>query len=256
MGQKVNPVGMRVGVIRNWDSRWYAEKGSVPALVKEDALIRKYLNEFYKKAAVSHVEIERVKGKGGKDRVKITLHTAKPGMVIGRDGETKKVAQEKLEKLTDKEIVLSIIEVSHPERLATLVAQSIAEQLENRASFRRVQKIAIQRALKSGAKGVRTLVSGRLGGAEIARSEGYSEGQVPLHTLRADIDYATAEAHTTYGVLGIKVWIYNGEVLPGQTREENLKKQLERVPRGGGDNRRRGGKRNANNNRGKKGGDE
>ena len=256
MSQKVNPVGMRVGVIRNWDSRWYAEKGSVPALVKEDALIRKYLNEFYKKAAVSHVEIERVKGKGGKDRVKITLHTAKPGMVIGRDGETKKVAQEKLEKLTDKEIVLSIIEVSHPERLATLVAQSIAEQLENRASFRRVQKIAIQRALKSGAKGVRTLVSGRLGGAEIARSEGYSEGQVPLHTLRADIDYATAEAHTTYGVLGIKVWIYNGEVLPGQTREENLKKQLERVPRGGGDNRRRGGNKRGSNNRGKKGGDE
>lgn len=254
MGQKVNPVGMRVGVIRNWDSRWYAEKGSVPALVKEDALIRKYINEFYKKAAVSHVEIERVKGRGGKDRVKITLYTAKPGMVIGRDGETKKVAVEKLEKLTDKEIVLSIIEVTHPERLATLVAQSIAEQLENRASFRRVQKIAIQRALKSGAKGVKTLVSGRLGGAEIARSEGYSEGQVPLHTLRADIDYATAEAHTTYGVLGVKVWIYNGEVLPGQTREENLKKQLERVPRGGGNNNRRG--KRGSNNRGKRGGNE
>ena len=249
MGQKVHPIGMRVGIIRNWESRWYAEKSNVPALIKEDAEIRKYLNTFYKKSAVSHIEIERVKGKGGKDRVKITLHTAKPGMVIGRDGVTKKEAVEKLEKLTDKEIVFSIIEVTHPERLASLVAQSIAEQLENRASFRRVQKIAIQRALKSGAKGVKTLVAGRLGGAEIARSEGYSEGQVPLHTLRADIDYATAEAHTTYGVLGVKVWIYNGEVLPGQTREENLKKQLERAPRNSGRRGRRG-----SNNRGNRGG--
>lgn len=247
MGQKVNPVGMRVGVIRNWDSRWYAEKGNVPALVKEDADIRKYLNAFYKKASVSHIEIERVKGKGGKDRVKITLHTAKPGMVIGRDGVIKKEAVGKLEKLTNKEIVLSIIEVTHPERIATLVAQSIAEQLENRASFRRVQKIAIQRAMKSGAKGVKTLVAGRLGGAEIARNEGYSEGQVPLHTLRADVDYATAEARTTYGILGIKVWIYNGEVLPGQTREDNLKKQLARVPR----NNRRGKRGNS---RGRRGG--
>ncbi|MDY0075035.1 MAG: 30S ribosomal protein S3 [Acholeplasmataceae bacterium] len=231
MGQKVNPIGMRLGIIRNWDSKWYAEKTVVPTLVKEDAMIREYLNDFYKKAAVSHVEIERVKGKGGKDRVKVSLHTAKPGIVIGRDAETKKKAVAALEKLTKKEIVFNVIEVRRPERVATLVAQSIAEQLENRASFRRVQKIAIQRALKSGAKGVKTLVSGRLGGAEIARSEGYSEGQVPLHTLRADIDYATAVAQTTYGVLGVKVWIYNGEVLPGQTREENLKKQDERAPR-------------------------
>jgi len=231
MGQKVNPIGMRLGIIRTWDSKWFAEKTAVPFLVKEDALIRKYLNDFYKKAAVSHVEIERVKGKGGKDRVKVTLHTAKPGIVIGRDAETKKKAVAKLEKLTTKEIVFNVVEVKRPERVATLVAQSIAEQLESRASFRRVQKIAMQRALKSGAKGVKTLVSGRLGGAEIARSEGYSEGQVPLHTLRADIDYATAEANTTYGILGIKVWIYNGEVLPGQTREDNLKKQDERAPR-------------------------
>lgn len=237
MGQKVNPVGMRLGIIRNWDSKWYADKTVVPTLVKEDAQIREYLNDFYKKAAVSHVEIERVKGKGGKDRVKVTLHTAKPGIVIGRDAETKKKAVAALEKLTKKEIVFNVVEVKRPERVATLVAQSIAEQLENRASFRRVQKIAMQRALKSGAKGVKTLVSGRLGGAEIARSEGYSEGQVPLHTLRADIDYATAEAHTTYGVLGVKVWIYNGEVLPGQTREENLRKQDERAPRQ--DNRER-----------------
>lgn len=231
MGQKVNPIGMRLGIIRTWDSKWYAEKTDVPALVKEDALIRRYLNDFYKKAAVSHVEIERVKGKGGKDRVKVTLHTAKPGIVIGRDAETKKKAVIALEKLTKKEIVFNVIEVKRPERVATLVARSIAEQLESRASFRRVQKIAMQRALKSGAKGCKTLISGRLGGAEIARSEGYSEGQVPLHTLRADIDYATAEANTTYGILGVKVWIYNGEVLPGQTREENLRKQDERAPR-------------------------
>ncbi|PKK93245.1 MAG: 30S ribosomal protein S3 [Tenericutes bacterium HGW-Tenericutes-6] len=231
MGQKVNPIGMRLGIIRTWDSRWYADKNAVPALVKEDANIRQYLNDFYKKAAVSHVEIERVKGKGGKDRVKVTLHTAKPGIVIGRDAETKKKAVTTLEKLTNKEIVFNVVEVKRPERVATLVAQSIAEQLENRASFRRVQKIAMQRALKAGAKGVKTMVSGRLGGAEMARSEGYSEGQVPLHTLRADIDYATAEANTTYGILGVKVWIYNGEVLPGQSREENLRKQDERAPR-------------------------
>ncbi|MBE0700170.1 MAG: 30S ribosomal protein S3 [Acholeplasmataceae bacterium] len=231
MGQKVNPIGMRLGIIRTWDSKWYADKNSVPALVKEDAQIRKYLNDFYKKAAVSHIEIERLKGKGGKDRVKITLHTAKPGVVIGRDAETKKKAVTSLEKISGKEIIFNVVEVKRPERVAALVAQSIAEQLENRASFRRVQKIAMQRALKSGAKGVKTLVSGRLGGAEIARSEGYSEGQVPLHTLRADIDYATSEAHTTYGILGVKVWIYNGEVLPGQSREENLRKQDERAPR-------------------------
>ena len=252
MGQKVNPVGMRLGIIRNWDSKWYAEKTVVPTLVKEDALIREYLNDFYKKAAVSHVEIERVKGKGGKDRVKVTLHTAKPGIVIGRDAETKKKAVAALEKLTKKEIVFNVVEVKRPERVATLVAQSIAEQLENRASFRRVQKIAMQRALKSGAKGVKTLVSGRLGGAEIARSEGYSEGQVPLHTLRADIDYATAEAKTTYGILGIKVWIYNGEVLPGQTREENLRKQDERAPRQ--DRERRAPRDNKGNARDSKGG--
>jgi small subunit ribosomal protein S3 len=231
MGQKVNPVGMRLGIIRDWDSKWYAEKNNVPALVKEDYEIRLYLNEFYKKAAVSHIEIERLKGKGGKDRVKISLHTAKPGVVIGREAETKKKVMTALEKLTKKEIIFNVIEIKRPERVAVLVAQSIAEQLENRASFRRVQKIAIQRALKSGAKGAKTMVSGRLGGAEMARTEGYSEGQVPLHTLRADIDYATAEANTTYGILGVKVWIYNGEVLPGQTREENLRKQDERAPR-------------------------
>lgn len=219
MGQKVNPIGMRVGVIRDWDSKWYANKNDVPALIKEDALIRQFLNKKYSNAAVSHIEIERLKGRG-KDRVKLTLHSAKPGVVIGRDAITKNETVTALEKLTNKEIIFNVVEIRRPEVVATLVAQSIAEQLENRASFRRVQKIAIQRAMRSGAKGVKTLVSGRLGGAEMAREEGYSEGQVPLHTIRADIEFAKAEANTTYGILGIKVWIYHGEILPGQSHDQ------------------------------------
>lgn len=216
MGQKTNPNGLRIGVIRSWESKWYAAEKDVPALIKEDHMIREFLKEQYKKAGVSQIEIERIKGKN-KDRVKVILHTSKPGIVIGREGAIRNKVVATLEYLTKKEIVFNVIEVKRPEKVAELVAQSMAEQLENRASFRRVQKIAIQRALKAGAKGVKTLVSGRLGGAEMARSEGYSEGRVPLHTLRADVDYATAEAHTTYGVLGIKVWIFHGEVLPGQT---------------------------------------
>lgn len=219
MGQKVNPIGMRVGIIRDWDSKWYANKNDVPALVKEDALIRQFLNKKYANAAVSHIEIERLKGRG-KPRVKLTLHSAKPGVVIGREAAIKNETVKELEKLTKKEIILNVVEVRRPEVVATLVAQSIAEQLENRASFRRVQKIAMQRALRSGAKGVKTLISGRLGGAEMARSEGYSEGQVPLHTIRADVEYAAAEAHTTYGILGVKVWIYHGEILPGQSHDQ------------------------------------
>ena len=213
MGQKVSPVGLRVGVIRDWDSQWYANKTEVADLLLEDLKIRKYLETTFAKAAVSRITIERVKGIN-KDRIKVSVHTAKPGVVIGRDGETKNKTVEKLAYMTKKEVVLNIIEVKRPELDATLVAQSVAEQLENRASFRRVQKVAIQRALKAGAKGAKTLISGRLGGAEMARSEGYSEGQVPLATLRADVDYATAEALTTYGKLGIKVWICRGEILP------------------------------------------
>ena len=167
------------------------------------------LEELYENSAVSKVEIERLK-----NRIVITVNTAKPGMVIGREGSVKKAVVAKLKELTDKQIILNVVEVKKPELNAKLVADSIASQLENRASFRRVQKMAIQRAMRSGAKGVKTLVSGRLGGAEIAREEGYSEGNVPLHTLRADIDYAAVEAHTTYGKLGVKVWIYKGEILP------------------------------------------
>mgnify|MGYP003466688939 CR=1 FL=1 len=230
MGQKVSPVGLRVGIIRDWDSQWYADKTDVAGLLLEDLKIRKHLETTFAKAAVSRITIERVKGIN-KDRIKVSVYTAKPGVVIGRDGETKNKTVADLAWLTKKEIVLNIIEVKRPELDATLVAQSIAEQLENRASFRRVQKVAIQRALKAGAKGAKTLISGRLGGAEMARSEGYSEGQVPLATLRADVDYATAEAATTYGKLGVKVWIYKGEVLPGQQKKEFNERPERRAPR-------------------------
>ena len=220
MGQKVSPVGLRVGVIRDWDSQWYADKTEVADLLLEDLKIRKYLETTFAKAAVSRITIERVKGIN-KDRIKVSVHTAKPGVVIGRDGETKNKTVETLAYMTKKEVVLNIIEIKRPELDATLVAQSIAEQLENRASFRRVQKVAIQRALKAGAKGAKTLISGRLGGAEMARSEGYSEGQVPLATLRADVDYATAEADTTFGKIGVKVWIYKGEILNKKAKGGN-----------------------------------
>ncbi|AIO18127.1 30S ribosomal protein S3 [Candidatus Izimaplasma bacterium HR1] len=213
MGQKVSPVGLRIGIIRDWDSRWYADKNDVADLLHEDLKIRLLLEDFYKNAAVSRIEIERSKG-----RVILTVHTAKPGMVFGRESAIKNEVVAKLQTLTNKEVYMNIREIKKPDVDAKLVAENIAKQLENRASFRRVQKMAIQRALRAGAKGCKTLVSGRLGGAEMARSEGYSEGNVPLHTLRADIDYAAAEADTTYGKLGIKVWICKGEILPVRNR--------------------------------------
>ena len=209
MGQKVSPIGLRVGVIKGWESKWYADKKEVPALLHEDIKIREVVNEYYKKAYVSKIEIERTKTK-----VMLTVYTSKPGLVIGREGATKTALVEKLQKMTGKTIFLSVAEIKNPDLDATLVARNIAEQLENRASFRRVQKMAIQKAMKAGAKGIKTSISGRLGGAEMARSEGYSEGTVPLHTLRADVDYAIAEANTTYGKLGVKVYICKGEVLP------------------------------------------
>lgn len=235
MGQKTNPNGLRIGVIRGWDSKWYADSNDVATLVKEDNSIRTYLEKEYKRAGVAQIEIERIKVRG-KEQVTITIHTAKPGLVIGKDGEAKNRVVKYLEHTTKKEIVLKVVEVRRPEKVAALVAQNIAEQLENRVSFRRAQKYAMQRALRSGAQGIKTLVSGRLGGAEMARSEGYSEGRVPLHTLRADVDYATAEAHTTYGILGVKVWIYHGEVLKGQTIQDTRKpfeprQQQKRRPR-------------------------
>ena len=209
MGQKVNPIGLRVGVIRDWESKWYAEK-DFGTLLLEDVKIREYLKTKLKDSAVSHIEIERAA-----NRVNVTIHTAKPGMVIGKGGAEVEVIRAALTKISnDKKVHINISEIKNPEVDAILVAEGIAQQLERRVSFRRAMKQAIQRSMRSGAKGIKTLVSGRLGGAEIARSEGYSEGTVPLHTLRADIDYGTAEAHTTYGLIGVKVWIYRGEVLP------------------------------------------
>ncbi len=183
MGQKVNPNGLRLGINKNWDARWYASNKEVPYLLDEDLKIRKYVAKKFQSASIARVVTER-----SKNRVVVTLYTAKPGMVIGREGAIKKEAVEELSKLTGKEVYVNVKEVRRPETDATLVAESIARQLENRASFRRVQKLAITRALKAGAKGCKTSISGRLAGAEIARSEGYSEGNVPLHTLRANID--------------------------------------------------------------------
>lgn len=211
MGQKTNPIGLRIGIIRDWDSKWYANKLEVPEILHEDLKIREIVNEFYKRAQVSKIVIERVKTK-----IVLTIYTAKPGVVIGREGSVKAQLVDILQKKTGKTVFLNVVEIKNPDLDATLVARKIAEDLENRASFRRVQKRAIQQAMRAGAQGIKTLVSGRLGGAEMARSEGYSEGTVPLHTLRADIDFATAEAQTTYGKLGVKVWICKGEVLPSK----------------------------------------
>ena len=219
MGQKVNPVGMRIGIIRDWEAKWYAPKTKVADLLHEDLKIREFLNNFYKAAYVSHIEIKRT----GK-RVIVVIHAAKPGIVIGTGGSKKNEAVAALQKLTGKNVYISVAEIKQndADKEANLVARKMAEDLENRASFRRVQKMAIQKALKAGAKGIKTSISGRLGGAEIARSEGYIEGSVPLHTLRANIDYATAEAATTYGKLGVKVWINKGEILPAA---KNSKKE-------------------------------
>ncbi|MFD2369450.1 30S ribosomal protein S3 [Brevibacillus sp. GCM10020057] len=210
MGQKVSPVGLRIGVIRDWESKWYADK-DFATLLHEDLKIRKFVKGRLKDAAVSTIEIERAA-----NRVNVTIHTAKPGMVIGKGGAEVETLRKALTDLTGKRVHININEVKRPDLDATLVAENIARQLENRISFRRAQKQSITRTLRAGAKGIKTLVSGRLGGADIARSEGYSEGTVPLHTLRADIDYGTAEAHTTYGRIGVKVWIYRGEVLPAR----------------------------------------
>ena len=211
MGQKVSPIGLRVGIIRDWDAKWYAPKDKVADYLHQDLKIRAFIADFYKNAYVSQVEIKR-QGK----RVIVSLHTAKPGAVIGREGSKKNEAVKALEKITNTHVFITVVEIKQPDLDATLVARKMAEDLENRASFRKVQKMAIQKALKAGAKGIKTSVSGRLGGAEIARSEGYIEGSVPLHTLRANIDYATAEAATTYGKLGVKVYINKGEVLPAK----------------------------------------
>ena len=209
MGQKVNPHGLRVGIIKGWDTQWYADKKDFSAFIKEDHDIREYVKSTYYAAAISRIYIERAAG-----RIAITIQTARPGVLIGKAGAEIEVMKKQLSKITNgKQVAVNIVEVKKPDCDSQLVAESIAAQLENRASFRRCMKQAISRSMRAGAKGIKVMVSGRLDGAEIARSEQYHEGSIPLQTLRADIDYGFAEAHTTFGCIGIKVWIYKGEVL-------------------------------------------
>ena len=214
MGQKVNPNGIRIGIVKDWDAKWYADKDFADNL-HEDIKIRKYLKDSLGAAGVSKIETER-----SKNRLKLTIHTAKPGMVIGRGGSGIEQIKEGLKNLTEKRVDINIAEIKQPDLDATLVAENIAQQLERRIAFRRAMKQSVGRTMRLGAKGIKIACAGRLGGAEIARKEAYREGSIPLHTLRADIDYGTAEAHTTYGRIGIKVWIFKGEVLPEKKQQK------------------------------------
>lgn len=218
MGQKVNPHGLRVGIVKDWDAKWYADK-DYAANLHEDVLIRNFLKKTLFIAGISRIEIERIN-----KRIKLTIHTAKPGMVIGRGGAGIEDIRKALKRFTDKQIDVNIAEIKQADMDSVLVAEIIASQLERRIGFRRAMKQAVGRTMRLGAKGIKIMVSGRLGGAEIARSESYREGSIPLHTLRANIDYGTAEAHTTYGCIGIKVWIYKGEVLP-EAKQAPAKKE-------------------------------
>lgn len=210
MGQKVNPKGLRIGIIRSWEGRWYADK-NYSELLHEDLRIRKFVTEKLQQAGVPKVEIERAA-----NRIKVSVHAAKPGIVIGRGGTEVENLRKALENMTGKQVAVNIVEIKKPELDAKLVAESVAQQLEKRVSFRRAMKQTVGRTMRAGAQGIKISCSGRLGGAEIARTEWYNEGKVPLHTLRADIDYGFAEANTTYGKIGVKVWIYRGEVLPAK----------------------------------------
>ena len=218
MGQKVNPHGLRVGVIKDWDSKWYADADFADYLV-EDYNIRKFLKKKLFSAGISKIEIERAS-----DRIKVIVFTAKPGVVIGKGGAEIEITKKELQKLTGKNVLVDIKEIKRPDRDAQLVAENIAQQLENRVSFRRAMKSCMGRTMKAGALGIKAAVSGRLGGADMARTEFYSEGTIPLQTLRADIDYGFAEADTTYGKLGVKVWVYKGEVLPTKGNKEGSDK--------------------------------
>ncbi|MCK9445141.1 MAG: 30S ribosomal protein S3 [Tissierellaceae bacterium] len=215
MGQKVNPHGLRVGIIKDWDSKWYADKNTFSDYLVEDHKIREFIKRKLFISGVSKIEIERAA-----NRVKISVYTSKPGMVIGKGGSGVEELRQDIEKLTKKSVVINVEEIKIPELDAQLVAENIAGQLERRVSFRRAMKQAIQRTMRFGGKGIKTSVSGRLGGADMARTEGYSEGTIPLQTLRADIDYGFAEADTTYGKLGVKVWLYKGEILPTKKVEK------------------------------------
>ena len=221
MGQKVNPHGLRVGVIKDWDSRWYADTkdGEFASNLAEDNKIRTFLKKRLYNAQVSKIEIERAS-----DRLKVIVYTAKPGVVIGKGGAEIEALKKEVAKLTDKKLMVDVKEVKRPDADAQLVAENIAAQLENRISFRRAMKSCMGRTMKTGALGIKTAVSGRLGGADMARTEFYSEGTIPLQTLRADIDYGFAEADTTYGKVGVKTWIYHGEVLPTKNNKEGSDK--------------------------------
>lgn len=220
MGQKVNPHGMRVGVIKDWDSKWYADKNTFSDALVEDYNIRQFLKKRLYSAGIAKIEIERA----ANDKVRVVIYTAKPGFVIGKGGAEIEKVRKEVQKLTSKNVNIDIKEIKRPDRDAQLVAENIAQSLENRVSFRRAMKQAMQRTMKSGVLGIKASVSGRLGGADIARREFYSEGTIPLQTLRADIDYGFAEAATTYGRLGVKVWIYKGEVLPTKNTKEGSDK--------------------------------
>ena len=215
MGQKVNPHGLRVGVIKEWDAKWYADKKDFANNLVEDDKIRKFIKKKLYAAGIDKVEIERMS-----KRVKVHVHTSKPGIVIGKGGASIDALRKEVEKLTANKVAINIVEVKRPEACAQLVAENIALQLENRVSFRRAMKQAISKSFKAGGKGIKVACSGRLGGAEMARTEQYSEGNIPLQTLRADIEYGFAEADTTYGKIGVKVWIYKGEVLPTKAKKE------------------------------------
>lgn len=218
MGQKVNPHGIRLGIVKTWDAKWYADRKDFANNLHEDIKIRKELKKQLASAGVSRIETER-----SKNRLKLTIHTAKPGMVIGRGGSGIEQIKDSLKKLTDKRLEINIMEIKQPDLDAALVARNIADQLEKRIAFRRAMKQAVGRTMRLGAKGIKIAVGGRLGGAEIARRESYREGSIPLHTLRADIDYGVAEANTTYGRIGVKVWIFKGEILPEKkNKTENV----------------------------------
>ena len=248
MGQKVNPHGLRVGVIKGWDSRWFAKDELVGDLIVEDYKIREYLKNSLQQAGSPKIEIERDSAK-----VRIFIHCARPGMIVGKGGSEVEKLQETVSKMIGKPVAISIVEVRNPDLNAPLVAENIAQQLEKRVSFRRAMKLAMGRAMKLGAKGIKTCVSGRLGGAEIARTEHYHEGTIPLQTLRADIDYGFAEAKTTYGRIGVKVWLYKGEVLTGGPRTTSVEApRRDRRDRRDGDRRDRAPRREGGERRGDK----
>jgi len=249
LGHKVHPTGFRLGVIKGWDSRWYADK-TYKDLLAEDRKLRDIIRKRLANAGISRIEIERVAG----TQIAVTIHTAKPGIVIGKSGESVERLRQDLERQTKKKVRLSIVEIRTPELDAYLVARSIADQLEKRVSFRRAMKQGVQKTMRAGAKGIKVVMGGRLGGAEIARVEKESEGSVPLQTLRADIDYGLAEAHTTYGVIGIKVWIYHGDVLPERQRERVSQGVSSPAAERGDRGDRRGGRGGERGDRGDRGG--